>query len=281
MPRSSKLLPSDELAYRDAWARERLDVLEAEYVGCTRCRALVSPGDWWRRNNVVFGEGYANADILILGIAPGADEDIAGVPFVGPTGQLLDEMLMTLCTHLEKLDRFRKGRLEVEDYREIRSVLIEAERLFYTNVALCRPVKQEWNEREEVNELRNRDPSAGECGNCSMRLLETIYDTDPIIILSLGGPTLQALLSLDVSRGARKAGVLDKAGEILDLEIPGQITNIRYPVMVLPHPAFLLRYWDEKDPRGYVQTTIRALRRAFRVADLARKTIRGIPMPRR
>jgi len=280
MPRSSRLLTGAELAKRDAWARTRLDDLERSYSRCTQCRALVDTG-WWQRQNIVFGEGYANADILIVGIAPGEDEDVLGIPFVGRTGKLLDEFLLNLCPDTAELDTYRKGALTNEDFREIRRILVETERIFYTNAVLCRPVKQEWNEREERNDLRNRDPADGECNNCSLRLLQTIYITDPTIIISLGAPALQALLSLDTARGRRRAGVLDKSGEILDLEIPGQVMDIRYPMMVLPHPAFLLRYWDEKSPKGYVASTVRHLRHALHVVDMVRYEMRGTLIPRR
>jgi len=58
-----------------------------QVLNCTRC-------DLWKtRKHVIFGEGNPNADILIIGEAPGRDEDLIGRPFVGVSGQLLDKIL--------------------------------------------------------------------------------------------------------------------------------------------------------------------------------------------
>jgi uracil-DNA glycosylase family 4 len=60
---------------------------QAELLGCQRCRLHAG------RNNIVFGSGDPAAQLLFVGEAPGANEDLTGVPFVGAAGQLLDKFL--------------------------------------------------------------------------------------------------------------------------------------------------------------------------------------------
>ena len=71
-------------------ATERRELLKAVYEearGCTRCPLHQT------RTNVVFGAGNADADLMFVGEAPGANEDRMGLPFVGQAGKLLDKLL--------------------------------------------------------------------------------------------------------------------------------------------------------------------------------------------
>src|SRR5690349_24436367 len=68
--------------------REELKVLLGEARDCTRCPQLAST-----RTTVVFGNGNADADLMFVGEAPGANEDRQGLPFVGQAGKLLDTLL--------------------------------------------------------------------------------------------------------------------------------------------------------------------------------------------
>ena len=61
--------------------------LKKTCAGCTRCGLCET------RNNVVFGVGNEQADIMFVGEGPGEQEDLQGIPFVGPAGKLLDDML--------------------------------------------------------------------------------------------------------------------------------------------------------------------------------------------
>jgi len=258
-----------------------MDALEEEYAECARCPTMVDTG-WWTRGHIVFGEGAANADISVFGIAPGEQEDETGLPFIGPTGQLLDDLLLRACPYKE-LDPYRVERnLNRGEWREVRQILVEKERLFYSNVTLCRPVKQEYNDRKDVMELRNRDPSKVEYDNCAERLRETLYINDPFLVIALGGVALTALMALDerVAR-SKKFSVLDLLGEVLELQIPGVIRPVRYPLLVLPHPAFLLRKWDPRERRGFVQRTQQGLKRGLRIVDTARHETMGTAVPER
>ena len=64
-----------------------LEAVAAEAAGCTRCRLHQS------RTQVVFGQGDPHADLMFVGEAPGFHEDRQGIPFVGPSGQLLNRLL--------------------------------------------------------------------------------------------------------------------------------------------------------------------------------------------
>src|SRR6478736_6866577 len=68
--------------------REELKGLLQEARGCTRCPQLAST-----RTTVVFGAGNADADLMFVGEAPGANEDKQGLPFVGSAGKLLEKLL--------------------------------------------------------------------------------------------------------------------------------------------------------------------------------------------
>ena len=67
-----------------------LKKLEAEITGCTLCRLADE------RKSIVFGSGSAKSGLMIIGEGPGRDEDIQGLPFVGPAGQLLQGVLLLL-----------------------------------------------------------------------------------------------------------------------------------------------------------------------------------------
>ncbi len=109
---------------------------------CTRCQELAST-----RNQVVFGSGNADADLMFVGEAPGAREDEQGIPFVGAAGKLLGELLA--------------------------EVGLTREDVFVANVLKCRPPG-------------NRDPLAAEIANCSEYLTRQVELIRPRVICTLG-----------------------------------------------------------------------------------------------
>jgi len=124
-------------------------MLEIEVAGCTRCKLHRS------RTQTVFGTGDRQADWLIIGEAPGADEDQQGKPFVGRAGQLLDEMLM--ATGLDRPS------------------------VYIANLLKCRPPS-------------NRDPSTDEVACCQGYLQRQIELLQPRLILVVGRVAAQGLL---------------------------------------------------------------------------------------
>ena len=121
-------------------------------AGCTRCELSTS------RTNTVFGVGNQQADWLIIGEAPGAEEDRRGEPFVGRAGQLLDQMLLAIG----------QSRANV----------------FIANILKCRPP-------------HNRDPKPEEAAACREYLDRQIELIQPKIILAVGKIAAQNLLGSD------------------------------------------------------------------------------------
>ena len=117
------------------------------------------------RTQTVFGVGDQEADWMIIGEAPGAEEDQCGEPFVGTEGRLLDEMLRALG-----LDR---------------------QSVFITNILKCRPPG-------------NRDPSLEEATQCRSYLDRQIELVKPKLILAVGQIAAQNLLGSDAPLGAMR-----------------------------------------------------------------------------
>lgn len=123
-----------------------LDALHRPMLSCTRCALALS------RTRVVPGAGDENARVFMVGEAPGANEDRAGIPFVGASGRLLDEMLT--------------------------GAGIERSRIFIANLVRCRPPE-------------NRNPRAAEIQACSGWLAEQIRLVSPTLVVPLGRVALQ------------------------------------------------------------------------------------------
>ncbi len=128
------------------------ETLREAVSGCTLCGLAAS------RSNTVFGVGNPDADWLIVGEAPGAEEDRRGEPFVGRAGTLLDEML--------------------------RAIGQRREDVFIANILKCRPPN-------------NRDPKADEAAACRPYLQRQIELIKPRIILAVGRIAAQNLLASD------------------------------------------------------------------------------------
>ena len=105
--------------------------------------------------NLVFGEGNVNADILILGEAPGKTEDSEGKPFCGDSGELLN-------------DKFKL-------------IGINREELYITNTVFWRP-----NENNTPSEQKNRTPSKSEVKICKPFIEKLIFLIDPKLIITIG-----------------------------------------------------------------------------------------------
>lgn len=125
-------------------------------LGCPRC-ALAKT-----RTHVVFGEGRENADVMVVGEAPGQEEDRSGRPFVGKAGKLLDLLLL--------------------------SSGFPREEVYICNVLKCRPPQ-------------NRNPQPDEVDACSPYLLRQVELVQPRVILAFGTFAAQTLLGTDITIG--------------------------------------------------------------------------------
>ncbi len=138
------------------------DELASRVGACTRCGLAGS------RTQTVFGVGDRAARWLVVGEAPGADEDRAGEPFVGRAGQLLDSML--------------------------RATGLARQQVFIANVLKCRPPG-------------NRDPHPDEVRCCLPYLQRQIALVDPSLILCVGRIAAQNLLGVDTPLGQLRGRV--------------------------------------------------------------------------
>ncbi len=141
--------------------------LEVEVAACRRCDLCES------RTRTVFGVGDHAADWMIVGEAPGAEEDRQGEPFVGAAGQLLDQML--------------------------RAVGLDRGQVFIANTLKCRPPG-------------NRDPHADELAACRPFLARQIELVQPRLLLVVGRIAAQALLASDLPIGRLRGRVHDLPG---------------------------------------------------------------------
>lgn len=128
--------------------------LATQITQCTACRLAET------RTQTVPGKGNPQADILIIGEAPGAEEDKQGLPFVGAAGQLLDKILASIDLNLDSV--------------------------YITNIVKCRPPD-------------NRDPQDDEAHACRRFLSAQIKLIQPKIILALGRIAAQNLLNQQTS----------------------------------------------------------------------------------
>ncbi len=130
-----------------------LEKLKEEIKNCTLCPLHK------KRTNPVFGEGAKDALLMLVGEAPGREEDLTGRPFVGVSGQLLTKML--------------------------RAINIERNSVFITSVVKCRPPN-------------NRTPNAKEIKSCKPFLYKQIELIKPKILLALGQCAAHAILDTKV-----------------------------------------------------------------------------------
>jgi len=131
-------------------AADALATVRADIGDCTRCK-LHAQG----RRQIVFGVGNPDADLMFVGEAPGADEDIQGIPFVGRAGQLLTKI--------------------------IEAIGLKRDDVYIANVIKCRPPG-------------NRNPEPDEVETCEPFLFQQIDIIKPKVIVALGKFGAQTLL---------------------------------------------------------------------------------------
>jgi uracil-DNA glycosylase family 4 len=131
--------------------------LKARVTVCTRCEELAAT-----RTQTVFGVGDHHAQVMVIGEAPGADEDRQGEPFVGRAGKLLNNMLLAIG--------------------------YQREQVYIANILKCRPPG-------------NRDPRPEEIVQCESFLKRQVELVKPKVILAVGRIAAQNLLKVDTPIG--------------------------------------------------------------------------------
>src|SRR5450631_3556519 len=142
---------STEAAFTDP--AQGLRAIREDIGDCTRCR-LAKQG----RMQIVFGVGNPRAELMFIGEAPGADEDQQGEPFVGRSGQLLNNM--------------------------IKAMGLRREDIYIANIIKCRPPG-------------NRAPERDECETCSPFLMRQIATIQPKALVALGAVAAKTLLAIN------------------------------------------------------------------------------------
>jgi DNA polymerase len=154
----------------DSWLKVRDEV-----SGCRRCGLCES------RRRTVFGSGPETARWMLIGEAPGAEEDASGEPFVGQAGRLLDQMLAAVGVS-------------------------RRDEAFITNVLKCRPPG-------------NRNPEPLEAATCSGYLHRQIELLQPDLILLLGRVAVQTVLETDASLAGLRRRVHQYRGSHGDIPV--------------------------------------------------------------
>ena len=130
--------------------------LRSRVMGCVKCPNLVSA-----RKNVVFGVGNADAELMFVGEAPGADEDAQGEPFVGAAGQLLTKMIQAMG--------------------------LSRDSVYIANILKCRP-------DTPGQQYGNRKPNPDEMRTCIPWLHQQIDLIRPKVLVGLGATAIEGLL---------------------------------------------------------------------------------------
>jgi DNA polymerase len=148
-----EVLREEDILVEGRIINDSLEEIKKKIFNCQRCRLHLS------RKNIVFGVGNRRAKLLIVGEAPGLEEDIKGEPFVGKAGELLTRML--------------------------KAIEINRDEVYITNVVKCRPPE-------------NRNPQKDEISSCREYLNKQLNIIKPKIILALGNFAAQTLLNTNM-----------------------------------------------------------------------------------
>jgi DNA polymerase len=176
--------------------------LREAVAACRACSLCES------RTQTVFGTGHPQAQWMVVGEAPGENEDRQGEPFVGAAGQLLDRMLAALALTRSSADEGPPP----------------AQRVYIANTLKCRPP-------------RNRNPSAEEMAQCEPFLMRQIELLQPRIILAMGRFAVQALLRSDEPIGKLRGRVHRYQG------VPLIVTY--HPAYLLRNLPDKAKAWDD------------------------------------
>lgn len=137
------------------------------------------------RTRFVFGSGNAAAELMFVGEAPGKNEDLQGLPFVGRAGKILDDLLG--------------------------SIVMNRKEVFIANVLKCRPPG-------------NRDPKIDEINTCKKYLFEQINIIDPLVICTLGKYSTQLILDTSHGITGLRGKVFHRDGRtILPINHPAAV----------------------------------------------------------
>lgn len=246
---------------------ERLHQLYNDWYGCERCLlASFRANDKGPQKDICFADGNPDAPVMIIGEAPGAEEDATKVPFIGPSGRLLNLILATVSDNPEVKAAFaayNRGRKTNADKEEFHTKVLEwrKQEFFITNVVACRPPD-------------NRTPTKPEIKACWPRLHNMIDIVDPWLIITSGKAAITTLAKRNIE-------LTKLRGKLIDVDIQGRVTTYKKMVMPTLHPSFLLRAADYKSKTGSYSQTVRDIRSALVYVDVLKNMYFGTPIPQR
>lgn len=146
---------------------ETWEELEKSIENCNKCKL------YKMRQNIVFGVGNKNAEVMFIGEGPGADEDRLGEPFVGKAGKLMDMAFDV--------------------------VGIKREEVYIANIVKCRPPN-------------NRNPEEDECEACLNYLRNQVLLVKPKIVVLLGSVALKHILGKEYGITVSRGKIIEKKG---------------------------------------------------------------------
>jgi len=193
------------------------DSIEALAQAAKTCRAC---DIWSRATQTVFGEGNAHSEVILVGEQPGNQEDLAGHPFVGPAGKLLDKALLAAG--------------------------IARDKVYITNVV------KHFNSVQRGKWRIHKKPNAEEIAACRPWLDAEIAIIRPAVIVCLGASAAQALISRDF-RVTRQRGELQKSA------FGPMITATVHPSSILRAPDDEARHLQMREFVADLKKIARAL----------------------
>ena len=146
---------------------ETWEELENSIINCNKCKLYKG------RQNIVFGTGNKNADLMLIGEGPGADEDRLGEPFVGKAGKLMN--------------------------LAFQAIGLKREEVYIENIVKCRPPN-------------NRNPEQDEANSCMNYLRNQVILVKPKIIILLGSVALKNILGQEYGITASRGKWIEKKG---------------------------------------------------------------------
>jgi DNA polymerase len=198
---ASAALPADAVPLPPGVDQMDWDTLQASVAQCRACGLCKS------RRNTVFGVGDRQAQWMVIGEAPGENEDLQGEPFVGQAGKLLDNMLKAIGLN-RSVEGAKDGQAGV----------------YIANTLKCRPPG-------------NRNPEPVELQTCAPYLVRQVALVQPKIILAMGRFAVQSLLQTSEPIGKLRGRVHHYQG------VPVVVTY--HPAYLLRNPADKAKAWAD------------------------------------
>lgn len=199
--------------------RAALQRLQQQCEACRACELAL------QRDQVVISRGNPAAPLMLIGEAPGAEEDARGLPFVGRSGQLLDQLLQQVGFDCES-------------------------DLYICNAIKCRPPG-------------NRRPTPAELSACRPWLARQITVVQPELVVLVGATALEAVLGIKGGITRLRGQWLDPRTQSATGPLQPELAGCR--LMAILHPSYLLRFArdDAGSPRDLTRRDLAAVRDAL------------------